>query len=368
MNTTTFFPEVHAFLAAVREQLADLDADERRDITEGLEADLSDLVAEHGPGALGDPVAYAQELRTAAGLEAAGPARRRTSLADGVRSILDLTHQRWDRLVDHLPGDTRGLLETLRPLWWVLRGWIAVQVVASWLGDWSLTIVPGGDAAGAGVMLVAVVLSVQLGRGRLWPADDWRRVTALRLLLVGLNCFAVAMIPVVLNGLQHGRADRYERGFQTGYNAATRDAQLGSATDKAGLYADGKWVSQIYPYDAKGRPLVGVQLFNQIGQPIDVVTQPEYDDATAAGTVDARPRVYYPWTNGATQLFNVFPIPSRLQDDEQPSPTAFSDPVRPAVDPFPRATVPPISLPGIRTGRVPVPVSPFAASTAPGEQ
>ena len=62
MNATnTVAPEVQEFLDAVRTQLADLEPDEQRDITEGLEADLTDLVAERGRGALGDPVAYALE-------------------------------------------------------------------------------------------------------------------------------------------------------------------------------------------------------------------------------------------------------------------------------------------------------------------
>ena len=359
-ETASVAPEVRRFLAAVRDRLADLDPDEQREILDGLEADLTDLVAERGGGALGDPVAYARELRSAAGLEpeAAG-ARRRTSLAEGVHGFLDDVHGRWTRLVGTLPGDASGLLDTLRPVWWVLRGWVAVQTAAWWLGDWSFTVVPGQDLRGLAAVLVGIALSIQLGRGRLWPADGWRRVAGLRLLLVALNVVGVVMALVVLNGLDHGRSAAYSRAFDTGYQYGVRDEADSSlrATDKAGLYADGKWVSQIYPYDAKGRPLVGVQLFNQVGQPINVITQPEYDDRTADGSLDGRARVYYPWTNGATQLFNVFPIPSRLQDDEQRSATAFSEQAPPAVDPFPRATVPPVSLPGIRTGRVPVPVA-----------
>ena len=59
--------EVRAFVARVREHLGDLDAEEQQELTIGLEADLTDLVAERGPEALGDPVVYARELRTAAG-------------------------------------------------------------------------------------------------------------------------------------------------------------------------------------------------------------------------------------------------------------------------------------------------------------
>jgi hypothetical protein len=360
-TTETIAPEVQEFLDAVRAQLADLDPDEQRDITEGLEADLTDLVAERGRGALGDPVAYARELRAAAGLQPEmSRTRVRPDLSTRIHRLLDEVHRGWDRVVGRLPGDPQGLLDVLRPVWWVLRGWIAVQVAALWLGDWALTLVPGGDLPGAAAVVLGAALSVQLGRGRLWPADGWRRIAVLRLGLVGLNCLAVAMVPVVLNGLDHGRHASYSRGFELGYQNGARDIRDSqSGTDKAGLYSDGTWVSQIYPYDAHGRPLVGVQLFNQVGQPINVITQPAYADTCTIGDTgqcdDAPvdrdgqqlPRVYYPWTNGSAQLLNVFPIPSRIQQGEQPSATAFAEKNQPAVGPFPLATVPKVSLPGI---------------------
>ena len=62
-------PEVAEFMGQVRAHLLDLEPEELQDLTEGLGADLSDLVAERGRGALGDPADYARELRSAAGLE-----------------------------------------------------------------------------------------------------------------------------------------------------------------------------------------------------------------------------------------------------------------------------------------------------------
>ena len=49
MNTTdapTVAPEVQEFLTAVRAQLADLEPEEQREILDGLEADLTDLIIE----------------------------------------------------------------------------------------------------------------------------------------------------------------------------------------------------------------------------------------------------------------------------------------------------------------------------------
>ena len=59
-DTIGLAPEVDAFVAAVRARFADLDADEREDLLDGLEADTADLVAERGPEALGDPDANAE--------------------------------------------------------------------------------------------------------------------------------------------------------------------------------------------------------------------------------------------------------------------------------------------------------------------
>jgi hypothetical protein len=356
MNTTagrgTIAPEVRDFLTTVRAQLADLDPEEQRDILDGLEADLTDLVAERGREALGDPVAYARELRAAAGLNAEmGRSRGRVDLAAGVHAFLDDAHKLFDRVVAALPGDVSGVLSSLQPAWWVLRAWLAVEVAAYYFGEWSLEVVPGEDAPGVLAILAAVVLSVQLGRRRLWPAERWRTGAGLRSLLLGLNVFALLMVPVVLSGLGHHRTNIWERAYDHGYQQGARTIrESGYGTDKAGLYADGKWVSNIYPYDAQGRPLVGVQLFNQIGQPINVMTQPEYVDDNGESN-DGRPRVSYPWTNGAAQLLNVFPIPTRVQDSEDPSPTAFAEPDAPAIGAFPLASVPPVSLPGIEPSK-----------------
>ena len=366
MSTMNIAPEVGEFLAAVRTHLADLDPDEQREILDGLEADLSELVAEQGVEALGDPAAYARELRAAAGL-AAGSTKRRGSVraSIGVRTsaVLDAVRLRWDRLLFSLPGDQAGLLEALQPLWWFARAWIAVQVGALLFGAWALYLVPDRSVRGVLILLVAVALSVQLGRGRLVGADRLKRFVTLRLGLISLNVLALALVPMVLNGLSHGDQSVRDSAYAAGYGQA-QESTIQEAPAKKGVYLDGTWVSNIYPYDAHGRPLVGVQLFNQIGQPINVVTQPEYpaiDYDEDGNPMDADgnlldpdtvrlPRVYYPWSNGASQLFNVFPLPSRQQQGEDRSATAFAEKSSPKVGAFPKSSVPGISLPGIRTG------------------
>jgi hypothetical protein len=366
MSTNVIAPEVGEFLAAVRLHLADLDPDEQREISDGLVADLSELVAEHGVEALGDPGEYARELRAAAGL---GPEIRktrgstRTSVGPHTRAVLDAVRLRWDRLLAVLPGDQAGLLKALQPLWWFARAWIAVQVGALIFGAWALYLVPDQSPKGVLSLLVAVIISVQLGRGRLVGAEHVSRFVVLRLGLIVLNVLAVVVLPLVLNGLGHGDNSIHDRAYAAGYFDA-QEAQIQDSPAKKGVYVDGTWVSNIYPYDAQGHPLVGVQLFNQIGQPINVVTQPEYkvlEYDEDGNPVDENgnpldpdkvqlPRVYYPWSNGATQLFNVFPLPSRLQEGEDRSAAAFTEKVRPKVGPYPMPAVPGIFLPGILTG------------------
>lgn len=390
MNTMDVAPEVRDFVAAVRMQLVDLDPDERAEITDGLEADLAELLAERGPGALGDPIAYAVELRAAAGLGPLGAARGgRRGFGEAVTGVLDAAHQRFDALVARAPRDLRPLIAWLRPLWWVARAWIAVQV-----GVWGLsaffgigyyesywTLVPTGTAIGWIVLGAAVLGSVQMGRGRLWPGG--RRGPAARTILLGLNVLAILLVPVSL-AMVRNQSEVYWNAYNDGYAAAQRDG--GTYDDgyygideQAGIYSGGRWVTNVYPYDASGRPLVGVQLFDQLGNPISVVAAPECPDGSGWTVYDendqcwdedtgdpAQGRVPYPWTNGATQVENVFPLPTRMQDDLGRSATAFAEAVPPAIGEFPLASVPPVSLPGIVASVVAEPAAAPAADTAAG--
>lgn len=197
---TTVAPEtseVHEFVARVRLLLADLDAEEQQELTTGLEADLSDLVAERGADALGDPATYARELRVAAGHPAEMSARPGgRSLREAVMAAVDSTHDSWDRVLDSFPGDPRGFLTSIQPAWWVLRAGVAWMVTQSVRGPYLVA-----DGFWLTVLAAYVVVSVQLGRGR-WGTDRLldRSVLA-RLLLVGLNVMAVAMLPGAVNDL-----------------------------------------------------------------------------------------------------------------------------------------------------------------------
>jgi hypothetical protein len=130
MNTILTTPDVRLFVRAVRERLEDLTEEEREELVGGLDADINDLVQERGVDALPDPGEYARELRSAAGFEPEmRPGRGQRNVSARVTAALDAAHARWDALVTGLPGDPWGLVQALRPAWWLLRVWVALELV-----------------------------------------------------------------------------------------------------------------------------------------------------------------------------------------------------------------------------------------------
>jgi hypothetical protein len=382
-TSTPIAPEVRLFLAKVRAQLADLDPDEVREITDGLEADLGELVAERGPSSLGDPEEYAGELRLAAGLPTpTGGVAARPGLGARVSAVLDRAAAASARAAGRLPFETGPVIGWLRPTWWIVRGWTAAQLVAVvasqgfGLGGYhlgALVAVPHLRGAGWLLVLGATALSLAVGTGKVWPGRS--RTWGARVVLLAINAvLGVGLLAAVSTWGDSSPASGavYGRAYNDGYQDAAREIETPPYyASQAGVYSDGRWVSQIFPYDAEGRPLVGVQLFDQAGKAISVVTQPECDNTAGAEAPvlvgrssgerlcvdesdgrELQSRIYYPWTNGAAQLYNVFPLVSRYQDAADPVATAFAEKDRPAVGTLPFATVPPISLPGITTSTV----------------
>ncbi len=285
---------VSTFVEAVGENLADLPHEERRELTEGLAADLAELVDEHGEDALGDPAEYARELRVAAGIGAPlsrGAGRRAHRW--GVGASLDATRSAWDRLVVAAPGDGVGLLRALQPMWWLLRAWVAACLVVGFL--WSISdiaIVPAPEDnrwLGGVILLAAIVGSVQVGRRRWWPRG--RRPVA-RLGLVALNALAIALLPTFL-----------QEGGLTRNKAVQMYVAEGQPTaEGALLVSNGRTVRNIHPYDAAGNPLVGVQLLDDEGRRLSVSRRHSAEEA--GGSVLR----LLPWSGVAGAQYNVFPL------------------------------------------------------------
>lgn len=203
-QTVAIRPEVQEFVDRVRALMADLDADERLDLTGGLEADLSELVAEHGVEALGEPDDYARELRVAAGHPPAmGRPTRERQLRAAVMESLDAAHASWDRLLDSLPaGGPRSFITALQPVWWVVRAWVAWMVAQdvggagfSTTGEWLV------------VLAVFLLVSVQLGRRSFVFGRVLDRSVLARIVLVALNVAAVLALPGAADRAAYGIAE-----------------------------------------------------------------------------------------------------------------------------------------------------------------
>ncbi|HLN78714.1 MAG TPA: hypothetical protein VK204_16845 [Nocardioidaceae bacterium] len=339
-------PEVSAFVDQVRARLSDLSDEDREELLGGLEADIAELVSDGGSVAeLGDPRAYADELRAAAGITGCADGRGRGSLRERstsrpvderLTSVLDGSRRQWIELAE-TPA-LRGVwsfVVAIRPLWWVIRAWVAVQLVDMRAStDYWAKPVPslGGPVVGTVLLAVAIVLSVQMGRGRLWPRSGPVRPVVSRVVLVVLNGFALLMVPVVLGNFPSYGVWEY------------RDILGGELPDVTpGLVSDGQAVANVFPYDAQGNPLTGVQLFDQDGNPLNVArfAGDDFNERTGKRVVT------YPWLNGGRRLYNVFPLPRRDQrsDFGGVRADAWTTANPPYLPTPPLAVVPPATLP-----------------------
>ncbi len=336
MTTTTASTEVRDYLAAVSRELADLAADERDDLLEDLDSHLHEVLAE-GEGTLqqrlGPPEQYAAELRASAGLSSAD----RSTANVLHRAINSLSASAiWRRTAEH-PW-TRATLEflpQLRPAWWIVRAGLAAGIIAGvyrarGFNGGSITdmyrnsgLWPGGFGhryIGVILLVVAIPISIQLGRRSLRGSARW--------LIVAGNLFAMALVWPALAAL----------GSQTYF------VQSGQPSQSDGIFNNGNPVTNIYPYDAQGRPLDHVRLFDQNGQPllgVNVVPAIAVNGvpvATAPPSADAND---YPHPN-TTTIYGP---------DGQPTTAVLARP---------NIVVPP--LPSVTASPSPAPTSPAAAS------
>lgn len=326
-DTIRIRPEVEAFVAAVRARFGDLDPDEREDLLEGLEADISDLVAERGPEALGDPDAYAAELRAAAGVAPRTrrgfgrkvPAKSPTMAIDDARTWFDaeVAERPW-------AGCAMEFLTAVRPAWWVLRAWLLVQALDALLGPWEeLTLVPSLMIPGAGLVLflLAVVASVQVGRGQ-WPTERFVPAARRRAVVFAGNVALLAIaLPLTVSQAENEL-------WWNDYSYAMASARTTGVTN------DGQQVCNLQAYDAAGQPLVGVQLFDNRGRAFDVRCPDRWGKAA------------YPWYLGDVARWNVFPMAERKQrSDDRMVERAYESPRPPAFPVTDRATVPAVTHP-----------------------
>ncbi len=173
MNATTARgATAEQYLDRVRAALADLPIDEREELLEDLPAHLADVAAE-SDGALeerlGSPEEYAAELRASAGL-----APPTAGAGNGVRGTRRLAE--FSAAVDQWPAwqRFRAFAPSLRPGWWVLRGYLVALALAAGttdMGHYGVSVEPDGDLF-LFLPFAALVIwaSVWLGR----QSSGWR--------------------------------------------------------------------------------------------------------------------------------------------------------------------------------------------------
>ncbi|MDP9258764.1 MAG: hypothetical protein M3Q31_19755 [Actinomycetota bacterium] len=284
MTTIALTPEGEAFLARVRDELADLPPDERDELLEDIESHLAEVAGEGEvalAARLGTAEEFAQELRNSAGLPP------RTAPASSSR--LQLARAWIDGLSRRGQWLRRQLDAAL--VWSLVRGWllaVALAFVITRVDDtyaWGYAHAwlphPGIRGDGAALALLASIgLSFWLGRlaasGKGVRLD--RAASALAL---------VAIVPAAWHMDSPPRAPYYS-------SAATPTRVMFAPLP--GLAFNGVEVSNIFPFDRNGKPLNDVLLYLPNGQPVNV----------APHVVDHNRR--YLVTRRGDRVYNSFPV------------------------------------------------------------
>ncbi|MDQ1289470.1 MAG: hypothetical protein QG622_3036 [Actinomycetota bacterium] len=348
MNTPILPPGVAAYVAAVRAHLDDLTNDEIDELTGGLEADLDDAlgeVSEDGNSPeerFGPPAVYAAELRMAAGLPPRAEVRGQHGVATLWNRVGQVTGTWTERVRAHprWPA-THDFLLTIRPAWWVLRAMAATIVIRRVLFDEDFFVFV--------VLALAIVVSVELGRrGIARRSLVWRGTIAAGNTLAVLMMLSVGPIAFALG--QEG---------ESSYDSVPTQYE-----SRSGLQLDGAEVRNVFPYDEQGRPLRGIQLYDQDGRLLEV------GEAARESVADEEGRTFSPVPAvdaDSVQRWNAFPLRRQLIAPDPASGEARAVPgglglaILPSVSPRPL-------IAGRAAEPVPTPASPVPGSSlsAPG--
>lgn len=275
MMTAALLGHVTAYAARVRSHLSDLPADQVDDLTDGLEADLAEALADPdgrpvtgetptvvvgadgAPGSaildlvarFGPPDVYADELRSAAGLpspelteaRALGPTRGEELLAWWRGKQQGLTaHPSWPAV--------RSFALAVRPAWWVARGWVLFGILFT-VNSQDGTVVAPSNLVEWVVLLGLVWLSVEYGRSR------WDLPRPVRTVAVGVSVLAALfLIPGIGSAAGAGSDVTYV------------EANVGPVAD--GVYIDGRPVTNLFVYDADGKAVDRAQILDNRGRPV----------------------------------------------------------------------------------------------------
>ena len=348
MTAAVLLDHVSAYAAAVRSHLADLSPEQVEDLTDGLEADLAEALEDRegpvvtgeipigraaaaagipappgaAPGAsmidltrrFGPAAAYAAELRAAAGLEP-GSGPRPVAPRPFQRVIDRLAGRllRWRDAVAPALATPVGraiasFMVSLRPLWWVVRGWVWFALIMGvlryvmMLGFSNLERFVPRTAFAWLVLITTTLISVGVGRG-LGRVRPWVRVVTTVLSLI-----ALVAAPAVVTQFGQEIERRTSAQAYLDYSLEYREVPVEVPMPvEDGVYVDGMLVSNLFVYDAQGNPLERVQIFDDRGRPVRTT----YDDGDSAWSL---PGVVDPWvfspdtTVDGRERWNVYPL------------------------------------------------------------
>ncbi|WP_435736815.1 hypothetical protein V5D56_18930 [Cellulosimicrobium sp. PMB13] len=356
MSTTTpagpptglaFYDLVRAYADEVRSHLADLRPDQVEELADGLEADLAEAVVD-APGALpraavspegaddttldlvalfGPAEAYAHELREAAGLPPRAPApgrRPRIGVRGGLLVLGGILGSGWRSLwqpVTSTPqwATVREFFRALTPVWWVLRGWVAATAVLWAFGGYAVAVLPP-DLSARLLLLAAVVVSVQWGRGRWLPLAWMPR--AVRYVSVAAAVLALPFAATASAGPASHVS--YEQGYQQGVQAATGGSWGGQPVSydggvvpegADGVWVDGVQVSNLFVYDADGNPVRDVQVFDDRGRPVRTVGVDAAYQSWSVPEVDGSWYFQPTLSTDGRERWNVYPLRAVAEED-----------------------------------------------------
>lgn len=323
MTTTTSAAALDAdrYLKEVAPHLEALPEEERAELLEDLAQHLREIAAEEGAPLrerLGPPEDYAAELLASAGVTPQGRARPRL-VNRGVASF--------ERLKRSMVGEELvRLAPVLAPAWWIGRAYLAVLLLGAvdrggFSGGIPVPHLAGSPALGLLGVALAIPVSVRLGQRRLPRAG--------RLAVVAGN---VVLALFALSLLGTGSSSAADVGVY--YRDSPTERFGGCLTN-----GDGERITNLYAYDAEGRLLDPVLLYDQAGRPIDNLC-PEHDDRGRRLSTEYRRDL-----NGAP-VINAFPRRQSAFVQRGPSMSrpGFTDP-----DPTVPVTPPAVVIPRLAT-------------------
>jgi hypothetical protein len=249
--------DVAGYAAEVRAALAHLPEPEREILLEDLESHLEEVASESGSPLrerLGQPAAYAADLRAAYGADDLADSRRRRPLRDRATAVIRAV------VGTNTYREVVGMLPELRPGWWVLRGYFVVLFLAFVVkGEHNLHPIPNPFTSFGLLeilaMLAAIAISVRIGR-RGVAAGAVRRGAVLAANF-GIGVLALG----VLTSMGTNRTYPLVTNDPTNYYSAYRAGFFGPAVTNIYPYSkDGKALREIFLYDQNGRPLTVANL------------------------------------------------------------------------------------------------------------